>query len=195
MVARGRASFSNSAFPIEGHSHADAHRYHVDRGQLLIDDKPLETPAKFAGYQWASQGARAGVLLVNNGLHVEPGLRPDAPDRLARPGGGWPMCGWKPLFPRSWIARTSVACVDAEDKVLAYGNWLGADAGRPDRNLREGRGRDEPARCRPTSTTWRPMAAPMTVKGRAPDAGAQRGPPDDEPRDPARGWLGGLRGG
>ena len=50
VVARARV-FLDEAFPIEGTSHADARRYHVHDGQLLIDDHPLQEPEKFARYR------------------------------------------------------------------------------------------------------------------------------------------------
>jgi malate synthase len=43
VVARTRV-FLDQAFPIAGGSHADVSRYYVDKGVLLIDDMPLETP-------------------------------------------------------------------------------------------------------------------------------------------------------
>ena len=69
VVARARV-FLDEAFPIAGGSHADARRYHVQDGALLIDDMPLAEPYKFAGYRGHPKAPEA-VLLRNHGLHVE----------------------------------------------------------------------------------------------------------------------------
>ncbi|MEO6301164.1 MAG: malate synthase G, partial [Paracoccaceae bacterium] len=69
VVARSRV-FLDEAFPIQNTSHADVRRYYVANGALLIDDQPLVTPAKFAGYK-GNPKAPDSILLVNNGLHVE----------------------------------------------------------------------------------------------------------------------------
>ena len=158
-------------------SHADAHRYHVDRGQLLYRRQAAENACGIRGYRGHPKAPERGAA-GHNGLHGG-GLvfDPDAPDRIARRRRGWPLCGWKPLFPRSWIGEDSVACVDAEEQGAGLWQLAGADAGRPDRNHREKGGAEMTrALSAPTSTTWRPDGAPMTVKGRCADAGAQRGP-------------------
>jgi malate synthase len=56
VVARARV-FLDEAFPITGTSHADARRYHVHDGQLLIDDQPLVDPSAFRRLSRPSQGA------------------------------------------------------------------------------------------------------------------------------------------
>ncbi|WP_019954034.1 malate synthase G [Yoonia vestfoldensis] len=122
VVARVRV-FLDEAFPIEGKSHADVARYHVQDGQLLIDDAPLRDPAKFAGYR-GNPKAPDAVLLVNNGLHVELVF-----DR-AHPIGSRDQALLADVRLESAVSaimdcEDSVACVDAEDKVLAYSNWLG----------------------------------------------------------------------
>ena len=68
-MARVRV-FLDDAFPVQGTSHADARRYHVKDGTLLVDDMPLIHPEKFAGYR-GNPKAPDSVLLRNNGLHVE----------------------------------------------------------------------------------------------------------------------------
>ena len=115
--------FLDDAFPIAGGSHADARRYHVNNGALLIDDMPLMSPEKFAGYRGHPKAPDA-VLLVNNGLRVELVF-----DRT-HPIGSRDQAGLADVLLESAISaimdcEDSVACVDAEDKVLAYGNWLG----------------------------------------------------------------------
>jgi len=52
-------------------------------GALLADDLTLLQPDKFVGYRAAIPRPPDSVLLRNNGLHVETGLRPRASDRGA----------------------------------------------------------------------------------------------------------------
>ncbi|MBF9061406.1 malate synthase G [Rhodobacterales bacterium HKCCSP123] len=163
VVARARV-FLDSAFPIEGHSHADARRYHVDRGQLLVDDKPLETPAKFAGYRGHPK-APERVLLVNNGLHVELVF-----DRT-HPIGSRDQAGLADVRMEAAVSaimdcEDSVACVDAEDKVLAYGNWLGLMRGDLTETFEKG-GAQMTRALSPDLDYVAPDGSAMTVKGRA----------------------------
>ncbi|MBF9030179.1 malate synthase G [Rhodobacterales bacterium HKCCE3408] len=122
VVTRARV-FLDDHFPVEGLSHGDARRYHVEKGRLLVDDRPLETPGKFAGYRGDPRAPEA-VLLVNNGLHVE--LVFDRAHRVgARDQAGLADVRLEAAVSVIMDCEDSVACVDAEDKVLAYGNWLG----------------------------------------------------------------------
>ncbi len=122
VVARARV-FLDEAFPIERTSHADVQRYYVSGGALLIDDQPLVQPEKFIGYKGHPK-APSAVLLRNNGLHVELVF-----DRT-HPIGSRDQAGLADVVMESAVSaimdcEDSVACVDAEDKVVAYANWLG----------------------------------------------------------------------
>jgi malate synthase len=122
VVARSRV-FLDSAFPVVGLSHADARRYHVQDGQLMINDYPLAQPEKFVGYRGNSKAPEA-IVLCNNALHVELVF-----DR-AHPIGGRDQALLADVLIESAISviidcEDSVTCVDAEDKVVAYANWLG----------------------------------------------------------------------
>ena len=126
VVARARV-FLDEAFPIAGASHADVRRYHVSNGALLIDDLPLMQPEKFAGYR-GNPKAPDSILLVNNGLHVELVF-----DRAHMIGSRDQACLADIVLESALSAimdcEDSVACVDAEDKVAAYENWLGVMVG------------------------------------------------------------------
>ena len=122
VVARARV-FLDEAFPLEGTSHADAQRYYIDKGALLVDDMPLADPSKFVGYKGHPK-APSSVLLRNNGLHVELVF-----DRT-HPIGARDQAGLADVKLESAVSvimdcEDSVACVDGEDKTLAYRNWLG----------------------------------------------------------------------
>ena len=122
VVARARV-FLDEAFPIEGGSHADVRRYYVHNGALLIDDMPLAQPEKFIGYKGHPKAPDA-VLLRNNGLHVE--LVFDRTHFIgSRDQAGLADVRLESAISAIMDCEDSVACVDAEDKTLAYANWLG----------------------------------------------------------------------
>ncbi|WP_323765306.1 malate synthase G [Marinovum sp.] len=163
VVARARV-FLDEAFPIEGGSHADARRYHVQDGALLIDDMPLAEPDKFAGYRGHPKAPEA-VLLRNHGLHVELVF-----DRTAMIGAR-DQAGLADVVIESAVSaimdcEDSVACVDAEDKVLAYGNWLGLMKGDLEARFQKG-GKTQTRRLNEDRTYTAPDGGEITVKGRA----------------------------
>ena len=163
VVARVRV-FLDDAFPIAGGSHADARRYHVHNSALLIDDMPLMSREKFAGYRGHPKAPDA-VLLVNNGLHVELVF-----DRT-HPIGSRDQAGLADVLLESAISaimdcEDSVACVDAEDKVLAYGNWLGLMTGTLEADV-EKAGRTIRRRLNEDRRYTAPDGGDVTQKGRA----------------------------
>ena len=110
VVARARV-FLDETFPADGVSHADARRYHVEGGQLLVDDMPLMQPAQFVGYRGHPKAPDA-VVLCNNGLHVELVF-----DRT-HPIGSRDQAGLADVQMESALSaimdcEDSVACVDA----------------------------------------------------------------------------------
>ncbi len=163
VVARARV-FLDEAFPVRGTSHADARRYHVQGGQLLVDDHPLEQPGKFAGWI-GNPRAPDSVLLVNNGLHVELVF-----DR-AHPIGARDQALLADVRLESALTaimdcEDSVACVDAEDKVGAYRNWLGLMRGDLTATFEKG-GRSILRRMAEDRVFTAPDGSPRTVRGRA----------------------------
>ncbi len=163
VVARSRV-FLDEAFPIEGSSHADVSRYYVHDGALLIDDSPLRQPEKFAGYR-GNPKAPDSILLVNNGLHVELVF-----DR-AHPIGSRDQALLADVRLESAVTaimdcEDSVACVDAEDKVLAYRNWLGLMRGDLTSEFQKG-GQTQTRRLSDDLTYVAPDGNPLTLKGRA----------------------------
>jgi malate synthase len=163
VVARVRV-FLDEVFPVRGLSHADARRYHVKDGALLIDDLPLMQPAKFVGYR-GDPRAPDSVILVNNGLHVELVF-----DR-AHPIGARDQALLADVQIESALSaimdcEDSVACVDAEDKVLAYGNWLGLMRGDLEERFEKG-GRMQTRRMNPDRRFTAPDGGEKVLKGRA----------------------------
>ena len=122
VVARARV-FLDEAFAIAGTSHADARRYHIKDGALLVDDLPLMQPEKFAGFRGNPRAPEA-VLLRNNGLLVE--LVFDRAHLIgARDQAGLADVRLESALSAIVDLEDSVACVDGADKVAAYANWLG----------------------------------------------------------------------
>ena len=163
VVARSRV-FLDEAFPIEGTSHTDVRRYHVKNEQLLIDDKPLIEPSKFVGYT-GNPKAPDSVMLVNNGLHVELVF-----DR-AHPIGSRDQAALADVVLESAVSaimdcEDSVACVDAEDKVLAYSNWLGLMKGDLAASIEKG-GKTKTRRLNDDKVITTPNGGTKTLKGRA----------------------------
>lgn len=122
VIARTRV-FLDRAFPIAGSSHADVKRYSVEQGALNIDGLPLQEPEKFVGYRGDPLSPDA-VLLVNHGLHVEFVFDCNHPIG-SRDQAHLADVRLESAMSAIMDCEDSVACVDAQDKVLAYSNWLG----------------------------------------------------------------------
>ncbi len=163
VVARARV-FLDEAFPIVGTSHADVRRYHVKDGALLIDDQPLVCPEKFVGYR-GNPKAPDSVLLRNNGLHVE--LVFDRGHLIgARDQALLADIVLESAVSAIMDCEDSVACVDAEDKVQAYANWLGLMQGTLTADFDKG-GRRITRALNEDRTFTAPDGGQVTLKGRA----------------------------
>ena len=163
VVARSRV-FLDEAFPIAKTSHADARRYIVHNGALLIHDQPLMQPEKFVGYAGHPK-APSSIVLRNNALHVELVF-----DRT-HPIGGRDQAGLADVRLESAISaimdcEDSVACVDAEDKVVAYANWLGLMKGDLADSFYKG-GKPVTRSLNPDREYTGPDGKPVVLKGRA----------------------------
>ncbi|HET6829405.1 MAG TPA: malate synthase G, partial [Ramlibacter sp.] len=114
--------------PLKKGSHIDSTGYAVKDGKLVVmlrggATSGLEDNRQFIGYQ-GSAGAPSSVLLRHHGLHLD--IRIDR----SHPIGATDAAGVADLVIESALStildlEDSVAAVDAEDKLLAYGNWLG----------------------------------------------------------------------
>jgi malate synthase len=163
VVARARV-FLDEAFPIDGASHADVRRYYVKDGALLVDDLPLVTPAKFVGYR-GNPKAPDAILLRNNGLHVE--LVFDRAHFIgARDQALLADVQLESAMSAIMDCEDSVACVDAEDKVQAYENWLGLMRGNLAETFDKG-GRAVTRSLAADRTYTAPDGKPLILKGRA----------------------------
>lgn len=163
VVARARV-FLDDAFPVEGVSHADARRYSIRNGALRVDDQLLVDPDKFVGYRGHPKAPEA-VLLRNNGLHVE--LVFDRTHIIgSRDQAGLADVRLESAMSAIMDCEDSVACVDAEDKIVAYTNWLGLMKGDLTETFHKG-GAEMTRRMADDLDYTTPDGAPMKVKGRA----------------------------
>ena len=127
VIARAR-EFVDAAAPLAQGSHADATSYAVVNGALSVrlgngSVTTLADPSKLAGYRGEAD-APSSVLLVNHGLHVD--IIIDRNHLVGRNDAA----GVKDIVLESATTtivdlEDSVSTVDADDKVVAYRNWLG----------------------------------------------------------------------
>ena len=116
-------SYLDTIFPLAAGSHADVFQYKIKGEALVADSKGLFDPDQFIGYN-GDPNAPSSILLKKNGLHVEIVI-----DREHVIGKN-DKAGIADIILESAMStimdcEDSVAAVDAEDKVLAYSNWLG----------------------------------------------------------------------
>jgi malate synthase len=114
--------------PLKKGSHLDATAYRVVDNHLAVTLKNgstagLKNPSQFVGFQ-GEMDAPSSVLLSHHGLHLD--IRIDAQHPIGRTDAAG-VCDLVLESALSTILdlEDSVAVVDAADKVLAYGNWLG----------------------------------------------------------------------
>ncbi|RLU01234.1 MAG: malate synthase G [Ketobacter sp.] len=127
VIAYARA-FLNDAAPLANGRHEDSTAYFVKAGQLVVtlkdgSETALAQPEKFVGYKGA-EIEPSSILLRNNGLHIE--IQIDKSGAIGKDDAA----GVNDVCLESAITtiqdcEDSVAAVDAEDKCVVYGNWLG----------------------------------------------------------------------
>lgn len=122
------ADFLNETVPLQKGRHQDVEAYGIEDGKLAIhledgSKAELKQPSQFVGFAGESSSPDS-ILLVQNGLHLE--IQIDRNDSVGRGH----KAGVKDVALESAITtiqdcEDSIAAVDAEDKVVVYGNWLG----------------------------------------------------------------------
>ena len=140
VIDYGR-DFLDGAAPLEEGSHHGATSYRVINGQLevLLESNAssrLRSQKQFVGYL-GEPNSPTSILLKNNGLHFE--IQVDYSHNV----GSSDKAGVKDIVLEAALTtimdcEDSVAAVDAEDKALAYSNWLGLIKGDLEETITRG---------------------------------------------------------
>lgn len=126
VIDRGRAILDAFA-PLDGASWSEVTGFELSDGALMVQTGqgrcPLKHPAGFKGWSGPDTAPQA-ILLTRHNLHIE--IQIDADGFVGKDD----PAHIQDLLVESAISvimdcEDSVAAVDAEDKVLAYRNWLG----------------------------------------------------------------------
>jgi len=169
VIAFARQFLDNAAPLAEG-SHADATGYSVGaNGQLVVSLKSgartgLKDPSQWVGYQGEAHGPRS-VLLQHNGIHIDIQI-----DRSTTIGAS-DAAGVSDVILEAALStildlEDSVAVVDADDKVLAYSNWLGILKGTLTEDVTKG-GRTFKRGLNPDRVYTTPSQGELRLHGRS----------------------------
>lgn len=118
----------NEAAPLTSGSHQDSVRYGIENDKLIVtlnngSETSLHNEAQLIGYLGKASTPDA-ILLKHNGLHLD--IRIDRNSQI----GSTDAAGISDIIVEAALTtimdcEDSIAAVDAEDKVVAYKNWLG----------------------------------------------------------------------
>lgn len=139
VIAYAR-DFLDTAAPLASGSHKDSTGYSIVDGKLVVKTASGETGLKDAGQLVGYLGdatAPSGILLKNNGLHLE--IQVDA----SHPIGAEDPANVKDVLLESAITtiqdcEDSVAAVDGVDKHEVYRNWFGLMTGKLEETFQKG---------------------------------------------------------
>ena len=155
--------------PLERGSHIDSTAYRVENGRLLVAlrngaSSGLAEPQKFIGFQ-GEAAAPCAILLRNNGIHIE--IQIDRNTAIGKKDAA----GVSDLLIEAALStildlEDSVAVVDADDKVLAYGNWLGILKGTMIEQVSKG-GKSFTRRLHPDRVYQDKAGGEITLHGRS----------------------------
>ena len=160
--------FLDEEIPLARGSHAIVTGYRVEGGALRADAPGgacgLADASLFVGYR-GDPGSPSAVLLRHNRLHLE--LQIDRGHAIGRtdPAGVADVL-MEAAITSIMDCEDSVAAVDAEDKALAYRNWLGLMRGTLSEVVAKGDGRFE-RRLNPDREYRAPDGSAFSLKGRA----------------------------
>jgi len=168
VIDYGR-NFLDQAVPLAGGaSHHDALSYTINKGQLQVnvgdESVALAAPAQFVGYLGDALSPTS-ILLKNNKLHIE--IQVDYSHQI----GASDKAGVKDIVLEAALTtimdcEDSVAAVDAEDKALAYRNWLGLNKGTLEETISRA-GTSFVRSMNPDRDYSGPSGEPLRLKGRS----------------------------
>jgi malate synthase len=167
VIAWAKA-FLDAVAPLARGSHAAVTAYRIVDGRLQATTPDgatgLADPACLAGYRGAPATPSA-VLLRHNRLHLE--IRIDPAHAIGRtdPAGVADVV-MESAITTIMDCEDSVAAVDADDKALAYRNWLGLMDGTLVETVAKGGGSFE-RRLNADREYVAPDGSPLVVKGRS----------------------------
>ncbi|EAT13440.1 malate synthase G [Bermanella marisrubri] len=159
----------DTAAPLANGSHKDSTKYAIEGGKLVVtladgSTTGLKEEEKFTGFN-GEEAAPTAVLLKNNGLHLE--IQIDAES----PIGQTDAAGVKDVLMEAALTtimdcEDSVAAVDAADKVVTYGNWLGLMKGDLSEEVSKG-GKTFTRVMNPDREYTAPDGSTLKLKGRS----------------------------
>ncbi|WP_039020157.1 malate synthase G [Halocynthiibacter namhaensis] len=159
VIAWGKA-FLDDALPLANGSWADVNK--VTAGTTM--SPALKNADAYVGYQGAADAPTA-IVLKNNGLHVILDIDASTAVGAADPAGISDI-RMESAMSAIMDCEDSVAAVDAEDKVLAWGNWLGLMKGDLSEEVQKG-GKTITRVLNPDLEMTTPAGGSATLKGRA----------------------------
>ena len=120
--------FLDKNFPLQNCSHKDIKSYKIHNNSLLVEtsdgaNSHLKIKSQYVGYQGDVENPSC-ILLKNNNLHIEILLNKEG-NVGAEDNAGVDDIIIESALTTIQDCEDSVATVDAEDKVIAYKNWLG----------------------------------------------------------------------
>ena len=160
--------FLDDELPLAGASHAAVTAYKVVNGALVAEGPKgasgLADPSRFAGYR-GDAAAPSAILFQHHRMHIE--LRIDRKHEI----GQTDPAGVSDVLMEAAITtimdcEDSVAAVDADDKSLAYRNWLGLMRGTLSEMVSKGGSRFE-RKLNPDREYRGPDGAAFRLKGRS----------------------------
>ncbi|WP_091827248.1 malate synthase G [Marinobacterium iners] len=168
VIAFGRDFLDQSA-PLKDASHKDSAGYSIQNGQLCVvlrdgGETGLEDSAQLIGYNGSASNPTA-ILIQHNGLHFE--IQIDRDSQIGKSDAA----GVKDILMEAALTtimdcEDSVAAVDAEDKVLAYRNWLGLMQGTLTEEIQKG-GKTFTRRMNPDREYTAANGGSLALKGRS----------------------------
>ena len=162
-------NFLDESVSLSSGSYAEVTGFKINNNNLditLSDQSTvgLEDKEQFVGYLGESDNP-SGILLKNNNLHIE--IQVDKEDSVGKDD----PAGIKDVMVESAVTtiqdlEDSVAAVDAEDKTLAYRNWLGLMKGDLQETFMKG-DQEMTRSLNPDREYLKPNGESLTLPGRS----------------------------
>ncbi len=159
----------NEAAPLATGCHKDSVRYSIRDGKLVVtltngSETGLQDEAQLIGYNGDAE-APTSILLKHNGLHLD--VKVDRDSQI----GSTDAAGISDIIVEAALTaimdcEDSVAAVDADDKVVAYKNWLGLMKGDLTEEVSKG-GKTFTRRMNPDRTYTGVDGSEVSLKGRS----------------------------